>query len=97
LLYDGMPSRSGAEWFETACCHAALASLAKRGSSGASDSSEAKTAVALLAKAVAMDYRDPRPYRRDSALDPLRSTPDFRPILLDLAFPKDPFVRERDF
>ena len=29
-LYDGLPSRSGEEWFEPACCHAALAGLAGR-------------------------------------------------------------------
>ena len=29
-LYDGLPSRSGEEWFQTACVHAALATLAKR-------------------------------------------------------------------
>ena len=31
----------------------------------------------------------------ESALDPLRSRPDFQILLMDLAFPKDPFARGR--
>jgi hypothetical protein len=30
---------------------------------------------------------------RDPDLDPIRSRPDFRAFLLDLAFPADPFAR----
>jgi hypothetical protein len=32
-LYDGLPSRSGEEWFELACCHAALEGLASQAGS----------------------------------------------------------------
>ena len=35
-LYDGLAARSGEEWFETACCHAALEGLAGRPGSGVS-------------------------------------------------------------
>jgi tetratricopeptide (TPR) repeat protein len=35
-LYEGLPSRLGQGWFETACCHAALASLAGTTGSGVS-------------------------------------------------------------
>ena len=62
-LYDGLPSRSGADWYETACCHAMLAGLAGRNGTGASAderSSEADTAMALLAQG----GRDGIPERR---------------------------------
>jgi tetratricopeptide (TPR) repeat protein len=94
-LYDGLPSRSGEEWFETSCCHAALAGLAKRGGSGASavdSASEAKKAMALLAKAVTLGYRNADAYRTESALDPLRNRPDFQALMMDLAFPTNPYA-----
>jgi hypothetical protein len=86
-LYDGLPSRAGEEWFETSCCHAALADLAGRDGSGVSAAdaeSEAGKALALLAKAVTMDYRNPHPYRTESAFDPLRDRPGFRELMMDL-------------
>jgi eukaryotic-like serine/threonine-protein kinase len=94
-LYDGLPSRSGEEWFETSCCHAALADLAGRDGSGVSAAdaaSEAGKALALLAKAVTMDYTNPHPYRTESSLDSLRERPDFRELMIDLVFPADPFA-----
>src|SRR5208337_2612329 len=60
-LYEGLPSRSGEEWFEMACCHAALAGAAGRERSGipAGDGeSEAGKATTLLRKAVAVGYRN---------------------------------------
>ena len=95
-LYDGLPSRSGEEWFETACCHAALAGLAGRDGSGvsaAAAASEADTAMALLAKAVTMGYRNPNAFRTESALDPLRNRPDFQILMMDLVMPTKPFAR----
>ncbi len=74
-LYDGLPSRSGEEWFETACCHAALTAPAGRDGSGvpaAAAASDAETAMALLAKAVTMGDRNRDDYKTESALDPLR-------------------------
>ena len=77
-LYDGLPTRSGGEWFETVCCHAALAGLAGRDSAGISAdaaSSHAETALALFKKAVGMGYRDadmsaPSPLSTRSATAP---------------------------
>ena len=86
LLY-GLPSRSGAEWFETSCCHAVLSGLAAR---DGSDDSEAESAMALLAKAVATGYRDLHSYRTESALDPLRNRPAFQRLIMDLTFPPAP-------
>ena len=40
-----------------------------------------------------MGYRNPAQYRYEPALAPLRGRDDFRLLLLDLAFPADPFAR----
>ena len=97
-LCDGLPSRSGEEWFETACAHAALAGLAGQAGSGVSAaeaSSEADAAMALLHKAVGMGYRNADAFRTEDALDPLRDRADFRLLMMDLAMPADPFARDQ--
>ena len=48
--------------------------------------------MAWLRRAVALGYRNPDAYRTESALDPLRNRADFRLLMMDLAFPADPFV-----
>lgn len=50
-------------------------------------------AIEMLRRAVATGYRDVNWMRRDPDLDPLRSRSDFQVLLLDLAFPADPFTR----
>ena len=81
--------------FETACCHAALAGLAGRAGSGVSaaeGSEEATRAMGWLRRAVGVGYRNANEVRIESALDPLRSRDDFRLIMMDLAFPAEPFA-----
>ena len=51
----------------------------------------ADQAIATLRRAVAVGYRDITSLRADPDLDPLRSRLDFRLLLLDAAFPDDPF------
>jgi hypothetical protein len=46
-----------------------------------------------LRRAIAAGYRDVNWMRRDPDLSPLRSRPDFQVLLLDVAFPADPFAR----
>ena len=46
-----------------------------------------------LRRAVATGYRDMGRMRRDDSLDPLRGRRDFQLLLMDLAFPDDPFRR----
>jgi hypothetical protein len=97
-LWDDLPSRSGQEWFETACGHAALAGLAGQPGSGVSAAeaeSQAETAMALLCKAVGLGYRSPDAFRTDDALDPLRSRADFQLLMMDVALPADPFAAAR--
>lgn len=95
-LFERLPSRSNDEWLRTACAHAALSALAGREGSGvpAEEASiQADRAMAALRKAVALGYRDFAEYRREPALDPLRGRADFQLLMLDVAFPANPFVR----
>jgi eukaryotic-like serine/threonine-protein kinase len=94
-LWDGVPSRTGAEWFETACCHAALAGLAGSAGSGTSADSgpaEAERAMELLRRAVAMGHRQLHDDGAEAALGPLRDRDDFRALVMDQDFPDDPFA-----
>jgi len=95
-LYEGLPARAGEEWFELACCHAELASAAGRDGSGISAGSgetEAGKAMDLLRRAVTEGYRKADVMAQETALDPLRNRPDFQLLMMDLAFPAEPFAR----
>jgi eukaryotic-like serine/threonine-protein kinase len=94
-LYEGLPSPTAEEWYELACCRAALAAAAVHEQSGISardGETAADKAMTLLHKAVAQGYRNTGAMARESALDPLRPRPDFRLLMLDLPFPADPFA-----
>jgi hypothetical protein len=54
---------------------------------------ESERAMHVLRQAVAAGYRDLTWMRIDTDLDPLRSRPDFQLLMMDLAFPSDPFTR----
>ncbi len=89
-LFEGLPSRSGEQWFETACCRAALAGLAGSEGSGVSAAEakdEADQAMALLRKTVDMGYRSSGAFRTESALDPLRNREDFKKLVEELEKP----------
>jgi hypothetical protein len=49
-------------------------------------------AVDVLRRAVAAGLQDIACMRRDPDLHPLRSRPDFQSLIIDLEFPKEPFV-----
>jgi hypothetical protein len=51
--------------------------------------------VDCLGRAIAIGYRNADELRVESALDPLRSRDDFRLLILDVAFPADPFTQGR--
>jgi serine/threonine-protein kinase len=94
-LYEALPTRSGEQWYETACCRAVLAGLAGVAGSGitmAEGESEAEAAMGLLHKALAIGYRNLAAMRTEAGLDPLRARPDFPLLLMDLAFPAEPFA-----
>ena len=95
-LLEGLPSRTGEEWFETASTRAALAGLAGMAGSGVSADAavtEADAAMASLRRAVAMGSRRLDSYRAEDALNPLRGRDDFKLLMIDLAFPKQVCAR----
>ena len=97
-LLQAIPGLNGEYTFFHACCHAALAGLAGEdgaGISAAEASSQADMAMALLRKAAGLGYRNADDFRTETALDPLRSRDDFQFLMLDLAFPADPFAVAR--
>jgi hypothetical protein len=53
----------------------------------------ARTAMGLLRRAVVEGYRNANTMAKEPALDPLRGRPEFRLIVMDLAFPFEPFAR----
>ena len=97
-LYNALPSRSGEEWFETACCHAALAGNEGHDAAAGSPAGgeeEAARAMELLGRAAAMGYRNANAFRSESALAPLYRRPDFRLLMMDIAMPAEPFALDR--
>jgi serine/threonine-protein kinase len=77
-------------------CHALLGAAAGVPGSGlpAEDGPvELGRGLDALRRAIAAGYRDVHWMRRDPDLDPLRARPDFRLLMLDLAFPAQPFAR----
>jgi hypothetical protein len=49
--------------------------------------------MALLRKASLLGSRNLANYRCETALDPLRSRPDFQLLMMDVEFPDDPLAR----
>jgi hypothetical protein len=97
-LYQALPPRSGNEWFETACCHAALCDLSGHAGaavSAAAGDEEAAKAIEALFKASALGYRNTYIWRTESALEALRPRDDFRMLMMDLAMPAEPFAASR--
>lgn len=72
--------------FDLACCEAGMVGAA-------GDDEAAERAMAGLRRAVAEGYRDLGWMRIAPALAPVRDRPEFQALLLDLAFPADPFAR----
>jgi serine/threonine-protein kinase len=96
--FESMPPREPETEFFEGCCHAQLSGLAGREGSGVSDAegeTEAAAAIRSLREAVRSGYDVASDYRTETALDPLRDRPAFRLLMLDLAFPQDPFAAGR--
>jgi tetratricopeptide (TPR) repeat protein len=94
--YEVLPARErdGEPAMFQAGCHAMLASVAGRAGSGidgSERSSEEETAMRILRGVIEGGYRD-HELVDESSLHPLRSRSDFRLLMMDVAFPADPFV-----
>ncbi len=95
-IYRSFPDRRGGyHLLLEASCRAAMAGLAGAAGSGVpadEGPAEADRAMDRLRQAIAMGYRDRDAVRTEPALDPLRGREDFRLLMLDLAFPIEPFA-----
>ncbi len=83
--------------YRLSCSHALLSGVADRPGSGLSAAEgrvEADAAMVALRRAVDGGWQDVSGARHDSDLDPIRSRPDFRLLMLDLEFPTDPFAHQ---
>jgi hypothetical protein len=83
------------QMFLLAGCHAGLSAIAGRPASGvqaAEGPTESDHAMKWLRQAVAVGYRNTTAYRTETALDPLRNRHDFRLLIMDMAFPTEPFA-----
>ncbi len=72
-----------------------VASDAGSGLTAVNGRAEADKAMETLRRAVAAGFRDTNRLRVDTDLDPIRSRPDFQMLMLDLAFPSNPFAPAR--
>jgi serine/threonine-protein kinase len=87
---------NGYNLYNLACFKSLLSGIAAESGSrltAADVSSLGEQAVLALRRAVAAGLRDLTFMRKDADLDPLRSRPDFQVLLLDLAFPEEPFAK----
>jgi hypothetical protein len=95
VILARLPSRRPADLYNLACGHAMLARLAAEPGSGMTadeGKAEGDAAVDWLRRAVTAGYRKLAFMQIDSDLDPLRSRPDFQLLIMDLAFPDNPFA-----
>jgi serine/threonine-protein kinase len=82
-----------------ACSRSVLASVAGQPASNitaAEGSAECEQAMADLRRAVTDGYRTVDFLHTNADLDPLRSRLDFQVLMMDLAFPADPFSSDTD-
>jgi eukaryotic-like serine/threonine-protein kinase len=94
LLWERQAALSPGSRYDLARSHALIAILAGESGSGVSPAegrTAADRAITELKRAVAAGYRNPR-MDVDADFDPLRARPDFQILMLDLAFPDNPFA-----
>ena len=92
---EGPSPRPAEDWYDLACGHAELAGTAdsSRPDTPAGEGmAEANAAIEALRRAVAAGYRDVGAIAKETASTRTRSRPDFRLVLMDMAFPVDPFA-----
>jgi tetratricopeptide (TPR) repeat protein len=97
-LCEGLTATHGLDRYNTACCYSAFAGMAGQAGSGVTATEAARAAdkaMELLARSVAVGIRNTNEFRIESALDPLRSRDDFQLLMMDAAFPAEPFAAAR--
>jgi tetratricopeptide (TPR) repeat protein len=97
-LLEEMAPQSVEDFFEMACCHAALAGLDEAGGSNESHGqgqTQANQAIDLVRRAIGLGFRNLAAIRAEAALGSLRDRDDFRLMIMDLAMPTEPFAAHR--
>ena len=87
--WQRIPSPEPGDLYGLACAHAWLAA----GLPSIEAETEAQRAMDFLRQAIAAGNRDSVMMSRDPGLEPLQARPDFRLLMMDLAFPDEPFAR----
>jgi tetratricopeptide (TPR) repeat protein len=93
-LLDGLPSRTPEDEYNLACYHSRMAELAVWAGSDMNAREceiESDRAMVHLQRAVAEGFHVLPLITTDRDLDAIHSRPDFQLLLMDLAFPIDPF------
>jgi eukaryotic-like serine/threonine-protein kinase len=96
--YEALSQRVGELAMFEAGCHAMLSRAAGMSGSGVSapeGHSEAEKAMAILRQMVDLGYHDPQ-LTTESSLEPLHARADFHLLLMDVAFPAEPFSKVTD-
>ncbi len=91
-----LPNPSSVDLYQLSCSLALLSGVAVRPGSGLSAAEgqlQADSAMVALRRAVDAGWQDVYGDRTDSDLDPIRSRPDFRALMMDLVFPSEPFAK----
>jgi len=94
-VLERLASPRAFEIYTVACNRSLLSGVACDAGSGltAADArAEADEAIKSLQRAAAAGLREAARMRVDTDLDPIRSRPDFQLLIMDLAFPADPFA-----
>jgi serine/threonine-protein kinase len=98
-VLDGIAEPDGGFLYNRACIESQLFALAEQfpGDLLPDDRADclaaADRAMVALRQAVAMGFRDTARLRGETDLEPIRRRPDFQALMMDLAFPADPFAR----
>ena len=93
--YQRPRSRIGSSWPAVMRCGRADSGRSGTGSSEAEAMAEAELATDLLGQAIAAGFRDLEVMRSEPGLDPIRTRPVFRLLIMDMKFPADPFDAAR--
>ena len=95
-ILEGLAHPTPANGYDIVCNQSLLSGVAPDAGSGltaADGRAQAAKAMESLRRAIAAGWNRPAQLIPDPDLDPVRSRLDFQLLLLDLAFPNDPFAR----
>ena len=94
-VFDSIGQPTSLDLYNTACVYAGLSALAGPGNASPNPPGRealADRAMGLLKRALSTGMTDFALLDRDHDLDPLRGRPDFRALILDRGFPRDPIA-----